>query len=193
MSSKQHLREKSYTYRKELTEDEYFELSKIITYRLCYIQEFKRAENYHFFVGSPLKREIFTKPIIDVLLKSGRHVFVPKVTKQQTLSTHKIHTIHDLSPGAYGIDEPVTFETNFSDFECIIIPMLVADLKGNRLGYGKGFYDKFLPETKGVKIGLIYDASVTELLETQEHDVKMDLIVTEKRIIDLINGNIRVL
>jgi 5-formyltetrahydrofolate cyclo-ligase len=140
-----------------------------------------------------VKKEIHTKPLIQVLLKSGRTVFVPKVTKEQQLSTHKIHTLLDLKAGAYGIEEPVTFENHCSDFDCMILPMLAADLNGNRVGYGKGFYDKLLNSVNGYKIGVVYDACVFDEIESEPHDIKMDLIVTEKRIIDVQTGNITVL
>jgi 5-formyltetrahydrofolate cyclo-ligase len=186
MKLKSEIREFALSYRNSLEEEKYLDMSLAITYKLCYMFPFKEAYDYHFFIGSSQKREIITKPLIDVLLKSGRNVYVPKVDKNNILSTHKIHTIHDLKFGAFGIEEPVTFSTNAKDFDCIIVPMLGADLKGNRVGYGKGFYDRFLENSTGVKIGVVFDACLVEELESEEHDVPLDLIITENRVIETI-------
>lgn len=185
MRQKSELREFALSYRNSLEEERYLELSHQITYKLCYISPFKEAFTYHFFVGAMHKREIFTKPIIHILLNSGRNVFVPKIIDDKRLSTHKINSIQDLQPGLFGIEEPVTIESKEKNFDCIILPMLAADLKGNRVGYGKGYYDRFLEQTTGVKIGIVYDACVVEEVETDEYDIPLDMIITEKRVIDI--------
>jgi 5-formyltetrahydrofolate cyclo-ligase len=184
MKLKSELREYAMTYRNSLDEESYMNLSLAITYKLCYMFPFKEAYDYHFFIGAPFKREIFTKPLIDVLLKSGRNVFVPKVTSENTLSTHKIHTVLDLKPGAFGIEEPITFENETKDFDCIIVPMLAGDKTGNRVGYGRGFYDRFLKNATGVKIGIVYDSCLVDQVESEEHDIPLDLIITENRVIE---------
>jgi len=186
MKLKAELREFALSYRNSLDEEKYMNLSLAITYKLCYMFPFKEAYDYHFFIGSAQKREIITKPLIDVLLKSGRNVFVPKVNKDNILSTHKIHTLLDLKFGAFGIEEPITFSTNTTNFDCIIVPMLGADIKGNRVGYGKGFYDRFLENANGVKIGIVFDACLVDELESEEHDIPLDLIITENRVIETI-------
>ncbi len=184
MKLKSELREFALSYRNSLDEEKYRDLSLAITYKLCYIFPFKEAFDYHFFIGSTHKREVITKPLIDVLLKAGRNVFVPKVNEYNVLSTHKIHTLLDLKIGAFGIEEPITFSTNTTNFDCIIVPMLGADLKGNRVGYGRGFYDRFLEKTSGVKIGIVYDACLVDELESEAHDIPLDLIITENRVIE---------
>src|SRR5690606_30414622 len=113
------------------------------------------------------------------LLKSGRNVFVPKVIGKADLQSHRIYSLSDLSEGEYGIEEPQTPVSKRNDFDCIIIPMLGADKNGNRIGYGKGFYDVFLSQNSGVKIGLVYDDCLTEALEHDTFDIPMDIIITE--------------
>lgn len=185
MISKEELRQKAQVYRKSLSEEEHIRLSMMITYRLCYIFPFKEAFYYHFFVGSADKKEVLTKPLIDILLKSGRNVFVPKVKSDAHMQTHRIFSINDLEPGSYGIEEPTTPELEQFNYDCIIIPMLSADLYGNRVGYGKGFYDTFLNKTSGTKIGLVYDACVSDQeIEHNHFDVPLDIIITENRVIE---------
>lgn len=185
MSSKAELRQKAQVYRNNLSEEDHIRLSMMITYRLCYTFPFKEAFYYHFFVGSAEKKEILTKPLIDILLKSGRNVFVPKVKSEAQMQTHRIFSINDLKLGSYGIEEPETPEVEQFKYDCIIIPMLSADLYGNRVGYGKGFYDNFLKKTTGTKIGLVYDACVTDQKIEHEHfDVPLDILITENRVIE---------
>lgn len=172
-------------FRSKFTTEELYEFSLMITYRLCYVKAFKEAFNYHIFVGSLEKGEIATKPLIEVLLNSGRDIFVPKVYKDGKLSHHQIKSITDLQEGKFGIEEPLTEPTDKKQFDCIIIPMLAADIKGNRVGYGKGFYDRMLEEIKGVKIGLIFDQCLFDKIEIDDFDIPMDYIVTEKRALEL--------
>lgn len=110
-------------------------------------------------------------PVCDV--KSETMTFVTDVEKKFT-------------SGAYGIPEPVFGDavTDFSASVCII-PALAFDEKGNRLGRGKGYYDKFLSGYSGTKIGVSQDGFVLEEIPTDENDVPVDLIVTEKRVIRL--------
>ena len=74
--------------------------------------------------------------------------------------------------------------------DLIIVPGIVFDVKGNRLGFGKGYYDRFLSPSanfKAVKIGLAYEFQVVPKIDAQPHDITMDYIITEKRIIDCKN------
>ena len=183
--SKSVLKQQALDYRKSLSDEVYLRLSMMITYRLCYIYPFKEAQNYHFFIGSDAKKEIITKPLIEILLKAGRSVFVPKVDDLNTLKTHQIFSLNDLATGAYGIEEPQTPVIDRVDYDCLIIPMLAGDLKGNRIGYGKGYYDRFLSNVNGSKVGLVYDSCLVDEFESEKHDIPLDMIITENRIIDL--------
>ena len=84
--------------------------------------------------------------------------------------------------GSYGIMEPVG-EAYYGDIDAVIVPMCAFDKKLNRLGFGKGYYDKFLKDKKSLKIGVAFSCQETVDIVTKDTDVKMDYIVTEKGIL----------
>lgn len=172
-------------YRDGLALDTLYHLSMMITYRLCYIYPFKEAHSYHFFVGSESKKEIVTKPLIQVLINAGKAVFVPKVSETGDMHVCPLFSLNDLKKGAFGIEEPTIVASTQTSFDVIVVPSLAADISGNRVGYGKGFYDRFLSKAKGVKIGIVYDACLVDSIETDSFDIPLDIIVTEKRVVEV--------
>ncbi len=85
----------------------------------------------------------------------------------------------------YQIEEPAlkTKRIELSDIEGILLPGIAFDLKGQRLGSGKAFYDKTLKNYSGIKVGVAYSVQITESLPSSEHDIPVDVIVTEKEIV----------
>jgi 5-formyltetrahydrofolate cyclo-ligase len=93
--------------------------------------------------------------------------------------------MRDMARGAYGILEPVSIKkAEVSDIDLIIVPGIAFDINGGRCGFGKGYYDRLLCESKAKKIGLCYDFQLVREIETDEHDIPMDMIITERRIIN---------
>ena len=94
----------------------------------------------------------------------------------------KINSLSDLQPGAYGILEPKDGEeiTDFTDSVCIT-PALSFDEKGYRLGYGGGYYDRFLADYTGVSVGICYEEFIGGIV-TEEYDLPVDIVVTEEDI-----------
>ncbi len=181
--TKQDARALAKAYREQLDDEKHYHLSMMITYRLCYIYPFKEAHSYHMFVGSESKREIITKPLMQVLMNAGRAVFVPKVSETGHMGVYPLFSLNDLEEGAFGILEPTTVASAQTSFDVIVVPLLAADLSGNRVGYGKGFYDRFLSQAKGVKIGVVYDACLVDSIDSDSFDIPLDVIVTEKRVV----------
>jgi len=89
-----------------------------------------------------------------------------------------------LETNFFGIDEPAGDVCDINDFICII-PLLAIDEKGNRIGFGKGYYDKFLEDKKCIKIGICYDFQIIKGIPCEPHDIPLDLIISEKRTIKL--------
>ena len=77
-------------------------------------------------------------------------------------------------------------EASVSDIDLIIVPGIAFDERCNRCGFGKGYYDRLLSESKAVKIGLCYDFQVVDELECDEYDIAMDMVITERRIINAV-------
>lgn len=100
-----------------------------------------------------------------------------------TITPSLITSVDDLKKGAYGIYEPINIvPVSVSDINIVLIPGVAFSKSGDRLGFGKGYYDRFLTEFNGTKIGICYNFQVRPEIPVAEHDVKMDLIITETRI-----------
>ena len=122
---------------------------------------------------------------------SDRKVTVlPRVDKKnETLMLYEIRNWSELSPGSWGILEPDEMEgraISVDDIDIVIAPGVAFDESCNRLGYGKGYYDKLLSRKKGLipfVIGLAYEEQIVNALPCNPHDIKMDIVITDKRII----------
>lgn len=91
-----------------------------------------------------------------------------------------------LELGAFHIEEPIGDEiVSADDIELIIVPAVAYDRKGNRLGRGKGFYDRLLATTKALKIGVGYEFQLFEELPVEDHDIPMDMVITQTQTIIL--------
>lgn len=128
-----------------------------------------------------LELEITTHPLIDAALEAGKSVFVPKVTRQG-LTFHRIRSFDDLEPGVMGILEPTTPQTN-ERIDICIVPGRVFNRSGYRIGWGGGYYDRFLATFTGTTISLAYDVQLLTDLPVEPHDIPVQLIVTEREMI----------
>lgn len=128
-------------------------------------------------------QEVYTWDFIKQLLKGNKKVALPKVCGEE-MDFYYIRQFSDLVPGAYGILEPDTKEIMKEEKALLIMPGLAFDEEKNRIGYGGGFYDRYLAKHPHLfKIALAYEFQIYRKLEVETFDIKPDLIVTEKRII----------
>lgn len=128
-----------------------------------------------------LDLEVSTRPLIEAALEAGKSVLVPKVTKQG-LTFHQIKTFSDLEPGVMGILEPMTMESDLGIDVCIV-PGRVFNRSGYRIGWGGGYYDRFLATYEGVTISLAYDVQLLDDIPVEPHDIPVEFIVTERETI----------
>ncbi|HLD18604.1 MAG TPA: 5-formyltetrahydrofolate cyclo-ligase [Candidatus Nanoarchaeia archaeon] len=89
----------------------------------------------------------------------------------------------ELVAGPYKTKQPSYSEDKLTNFDFAIVPGIAFDEKGNRIGYGKGYYDKLLANSDATKIGLAFDIQIVDEIPAESHDVQMDFIVTETRVI----------
>jgi 5-formyltetrahydrofolate cyclo-ligase len=135
------------------------------------------------------RSEVETAGIIRESLASGKRVALPKVdSERRRLELYEVKDVSELSPGYMGIPEPSLTGERYIGIEgidVVIMPGAGFDLSGNRLGYGGGYYDILLAESvkETPKIALAYEEQIVESVPSEEHDVKVDVIVTDKRII----------
>ncbi len=138
----------------------------------------RKRKNILVYVS--LKDEVDTISLIKELFKLEKNVYVPKVIGSKIVF-YKINSLNELKIGSFNILEPtgnLAFD-NSSD-SCIIVPGLLFDNFNNRLGYGKGYYDRFLSNLDIYKIGICYQEFKVAKLKTLKHDVKMDKVITER-------------
>lgn len=153
---------------------------------------FLRAENILIFMhyGS----EVCTDGIIAHAISQGKRVFVPRVDGRR-MDFYEICDISECSPGYMKIPEPPVTAERFCktcdktkemgrDGTLMILPGLAFDKAGGRLGYGGGFYDRYLAENdNGIKLGIAYEFQFVEEVPTDRQDICVDAVVTEKRIV----------
>ncbi len=158
----------------------------LIRKRLYHLQEFQLARTILFYVS--YGSEVATHEMIQECLASGKMVVVPCTdAKKKTLSLSQLRRWDDLGVGAYQIQEPrveCRCEVSLEAVDLILVPGIAFDVTGHRIGHGMGYYDRLLSENvKATKIGLAFDFQVVEMIPAEHHDVSVDMIITEKRII----------
>lgn len=142
-------------------------------------------DNYHIYLTIEEKKEVITQPIIDLLRKLHKNIAVPKVTGEQQLSHHLLTEESELVLNKWGIPEPVGgHEIDAALIDVVFVPLLAFDLKGHRVGYGKGFYDRFLAGCKPevIKVGLSFFEAVDEISDTGREDVPLNYCVTPHKV-----------
>jgi len=137
------------------------------------------------FLYYPLKDEISTLNIFHDAVKKGKTVAFPRCTDGNNMVYHAITSLDQLRPGKYGIMEP---DESLPVFEgdkntVCVLPAIAYDKRGYRLGYGKGYYDRYLSTFKGVKAGLLYSSLMLEQIPNGKYDLRSDVLITEKGVI----------
>jgi len=183
---KEKLRKEIIEKRIKQSKEENKRKSKEIKEKLFNLKEYKDAETILFYVS--YNGEVFTHDMIKEAIEN-KTVIVPITNKDDcSLTLSELRSWDDLETSCYGILEPrkeCIKEVSIDEIDLIIVPGVVFDIKGNRIGHGKGYYDKLLRNTKGItKIGLSFEFQIVENIPIEKHDISMDKIITEKRIID---------
>ena len=145
------------------------------------LPEFAAAETVLLY--APLGAEINVLPLATAAKKLGKRVAFPRCnTATKTMTFHYVEDVSELAVGSYGIREPkADAEVYRGEPAVCIVPGLAFDAHGNRLGYGGGYYDKFLFECNIPSIAPVREGFITDTeLPTDEHDVKSDITVTVK-------------
>lgn len=159
--------------------------SKMATDRIIGSERFKNAEIIHSYIPIQNKNELDTLPIINYALTNKKTVVVPKVADDNRLGHYVIESLDDLKTNKWNIPEPVGgTKIEPRRLSLVIVPMVAGDRKKNRIGYGKGYYDRFLIGLKAFKIGVLFDCQLSDkYLPVEPFDVPLDRLVTESQII----------
>ncbi|WP_027632354.1 5-formyltetrahydrofolate cyclo-ligase [Clostridium hydrogeniformans] len=182
-SYKSTLRKNMIALRDGATIDSLKEASKNIFNKVISTEAYKNSKVIFIFVS--FGSEVYTHELITYSLKLGKRICVPKVvSKKEGMKAIEIKSLEELTPSNYGILEPEIKESNIIDersIDLVIIPGVAFDKDGGRLGYGGGFYDRFLPMVRkeSYKIAIAYSFQVIEKVPREENDFLVPCIITD--------------
>ena len=179
---KTELREKYRAIRTEMTPEYKGQLDREIARQVRRLWQYQRTNTLLIYVSTPI--EVDTREIIRQALEDGKRVAVPRcVPHSRTMDFYYIHSLDELEPGTFGVLEPVPDKDNLltdMDNGLCIVPAFSYDWKGFRLGYGKGYYDRFLSRFNGHIVGICYSSCIQRSLPHGRYDRPVELLVTEK-------------
>ncbi len=159
-----------------------FDLIKIasrqIQTNLEKIDEYKNAQSIAFYY--PIGSEVLTQDLMLKILSLGKEVLLPKVIGED-LEFRKIKDMNSLEKGNFDIMEPKDNCEKAEKIDVAIVPTVGISPDGSRLGYGHGYYDRFLSKVDVVSIALTYEKQIVKSVPSDQNDVKIDWIVTEDR------------
>ncbi|WP_340102994.1 5-formyltetrahydrofolate cyclo-ligase [Rhodohalobacter sp. 8-1] len=184
---KLYVRQHHQTIRKSLLPGEWKQKSQAIIHRLMSSRMFISSESIHTYVSIEKSREVYTIDFIRSCIDAGKEVIVPRMKSGGELSHHKITSIDSLSKNKWGVYEPTgDSPVNLPEHLLVIVPMVAADFQLNRLGYGKGYYDRFLGSVTSTKVGLCFNCNLSlEPLPSEPWDIKMDTIITNQFVLQM--------
>ncbi len=155
--------------------------SEKIQKKLKKIYAFRDAQKIGVYY--PIGSEILTQDIIQELLSNGKDVFLPKVIGEN-MEFRKIIDFSSLEKGSFNIMEPKDDCQIDNDLDVVLVPTVGISPSGVRLGYGHGFYDRFLTKHKSVTISLTFEKQIVKKIPKSEQDIVIDWIITEDRILE---------
>ncbi len=172
-------------YRNNLPAEKKQQFDIILQEKFLQTEEYINAEILLAFVSKDI--EINTELIIKQALADGKTLALPKCKEENLMDFYIVKDLSQLKEGYYGLLEPdpnqCTKLLNTENSVCLV-PGLAFDREGYRIGFGKGYYDRFLLDYKGVTVGMCYTKCVEETLPKGYYDRPIDILITEKYKID---------
>lgn len=137
---------------------------------------FKNSNTIGIYIST--KDEVSTLDIISYALSLNKIIVCPKIIEDK-MYFYKINNLDELTIGKYDILEPVNNDIYEGIIDIMFIPGVIFDKENNRVGMGKGYYDRYLADNSVYKVGLAYKEQIVDKLDVEAHDVKMDLVITD--------------
>lgn len=178
------LREQYLQLRKNITSEQLLNASLNIANKLLELPIWE-FDYFHIFLPISDKKEIDTTFILSILQGKDKNVVLPKIYSHSTLKHFLLTDNTRLEINEWGIPEPLNgIEIMPNQLDVVLVPLLTFDQKGNRVGYGKGFYDKFLYQCREdvLKVGLSYFEPEERITDADEKDVALDYCITPNTI-----------
>ncbi len=149
----------------------------IITKKLLSNEKIINSNNILVYIS--MSDEVSTKNFIEELLKLKKNIYAPRVLEKQ-IKFYKINSLEEFELSSLGINEPISnIEYVDNNNSVCIVPGLMFDKYNNRLGYGGGYYDKYLSEHNIYKIGICFSDFLVNNINVDDYDIKMDEVITE--------------
>lgn len=173
--------------RKQLSAPDREYKSTEVAERLFCFERFQKAGFLHLYLSN--LEEVDTTSVIETAHRLKKRVAVPVInTKERTLSFSELYRVeaNDLEIGPFGIYQPKPAfqkKMDMGEIDFWIVPGIAFDERGNRLGYGGGYYDRILCQTRKPIVGLAFELQIVEDVPVESTDVPVDVIFTEKRTI----------
>ena len=180
MERKAEIRHRILKKRKSIDVEQKAVFDQIIQEKVQKHPWFQEAQEVFCYV--PIRGEVDTMPIIKAAWDLGKRVAVPKVLSKTEMKFFYIQSYDDQKPGVFGVLEPVTGQTAEPGSACVIVPGSVFDSHGNRIGYGGGYYDRYLVSHPDYHtIAIAYSLQVIDELPTEDTDVPVQNLLTESK------------
>ena len=183
LGNKQELRKKITDISRNISSIERSEKSSKIKKNVClyFSKNNVFSESIHVFL--PIQNEPDLTKLYQDWLSDGLKLFAPSVTGERELKHYPLTSLGSVRRGPLHTMEPVpNGEAVSPQFDIILVPGIAFDRNGNRMGFGKGFYDRFLMEGSGIKIGICYEFQLFDKIPISEYDVPVDIVITEENI-----------
>ena len=157
--------------------------AQAILERVLGLEAYRRAMLIHAYISSR-ENEVDTRALIDISLEQGKRVAVPVLEQgKKTMAHALIESLDGLVDGPWGLAQPdpakATLLEKQEEIDLVVVPGIAFDRRGHRIGFGGGFYDRFLANVQVVKVGLCYDDLILQEIPNEPHDVPMDIVVAQ--------------
>jgi 5-formyltetrahydrofolate cyclo-ligase len=183
--TKSEIRKKYKSLRKSLSESEIDNRSLAISNELLKLSIWGKSF-YHIFLTIEEQKEVNTEYILNILSGKDKNIVISRSNfEDYSMSHFLLSDSTKLKKNKYNIPEPIDgIEISISKIDVVFVPLLAFDINGNRVGYGKVFYDRFLEACKSdtIKIGLSFFEAETESIDTSRNDIKLDYGITPAKI-----------
>lgn len=160
--------------------------NRIISSTVSNTIEFQRAKTVLCYASATHLGEFNTLPLLTSLFTSNKRVCLP-VIESDHMTAHEYGQRDELRSNSWVIAEPaLRRQIRPEEIDLVIVPALGVSLTGDRIGYGKAYYDTFLDSSPAIRIVPIYEDFIVEPFPVEAHDQKMDIIVTERRVVRVV-------
>lgn len=182
MMDKKTLRQQIFARREALSPEYHTQANQQIITKLLETQLFKDSQT--IFVYHGMGRELDTQSLIANALAQNKTVALPRVHRKGVMKAHQYQMGSQLEVSSFGIPEPMLDAPIIDpkEIDLVILPCVTTNERGERLGYGGGFYDRFLPQTEAKVILPYFEQLLTEVIPLEPHDQYPDIVLTENNL-----------